>query len=104
MADGSRGWRPPGAWDTQAIENGLHHVRDTTFAQNRSWTRASTPAQVMATFRNLAIDSHRPAGVATIAQTTRAIAGRPEPILPSSREDRVKKPIGEARRSHEDHE
>ena len=65
-----------------SIENAVHHVRDTTFDEDRSQTRAGTSAQVMATFRNIAISLHRLAGATTIAQATRAIMRRPERVLP----------------------
>ena len=65
-----------------SIENGVHHVRDVTFDEDRSQTRTGTSAQVMATFRNIALSLHRLAGATTIAQATRAIMRRPERILP----------------------
>ncbi len=65
-----------------SIENAVHHVRDTTFDEDRSQTRIGTSAQVMATFRNIAISLHRLAGATTIAQATRAIMRRPERIWP----------------------
>ena len=65
-----------------SIENAVHHVRDTMFDEDRSQTRTGTSAQVMATFRNIAISLHRLAGATTIAQVTRAIMRRPERVLP----------------------
>jgi len=65
-----------------AIENGVHCVRDVTFDEDRSQTRTGTSAQVMATFRNIAISLHRLAGASTIAQATCAIMRRPERFLP----------------------
>ena len=62
-------------------ENAVHHVRDTTFDEDRSQTRTGTCAQVMATFRNIAISLHRLAGATTIAQATRAIMRQPERVL-----------------------
>jgi predicted transposase YbfD/YdcC len=50
------------------IENGLHYVRDVTFAEDASQVRAGTAPQVMACLRNLAIGalSHaRPVNLAT---------------------------------------
>jgi hypothetical protein len=38
-----------------AIENGLHHVRDTTFAEDASQVRTDAGPHVMATLRNLVI-------------------------------------------------
>ena len=65
-----------------SIENGVHHVRDVTFDEDRSQTRIGTSAQVMATFRNIAISLHRLAGATTIAQATRAIMRQPERVPP----------------------
>jgi hypothetical protein len=59
----------------------VHYVRDVTFDEDRSQTRTGTSAQVMATFRNVAISLHRLAGATTIAQATRAITRRPERVL-----------------------
>ena len=64
------------------IENQVHHVRDVTYDEDRSQTRAGSSAQVMATFRNVAISLHLLAGATTIAQGTRAIMRRPERIWP----------------------
>lgn len=64
------------------IENQVHHVRDVTYDEDRSQTRTGASAQVMATFRNIAISLHRLAGATTIAQGTRAIMRRPERIWP----------------------
>lgn len=64
------------------IENRVHYVRDVTYDEDRSQTRTGTSAQVMATFRNIAISLHRLAGAPTIAQATRAIMRRPERVLP----------------------
>jgi predicted transposase YbfD/YdcC len=38
-----------------SIENQVHYVRDMTFDEDRSQTRIGTSAQVMSTFRNIAI-------------------------------------------------
>jgi hypothetical protein len=38
-----------------AIENGLHHVRDTTYAEDACQLRTGTAAQAMATLRNRVI-------------------------------------------------
>jgi predicted transposase YbfD/YdcC len=38
-----------------SIENSLHHVRDTTFDEDRSQIRTNKAPQVMATLKNLAI-------------------------------------------------
>lgn len=63
------------------IENAVHHVRDVTYDEDRSQTRTGTSAQVMATFRNIAISLHRLAGAPTIAEGARAIMRKPERIL-----------------------
>ena len=50
------------------IENGLHYVRDVTFAEDASQVRAGTAPQVMACLRNLAIGAlsrARPVNLAT---------------------------------------
>jgi hypothetical protein len=43
-----------------AIENGLHYVRDTTFAEDASKVRTGAGPHVMATLRNLAIGALSP--------------------------------------------
>jgi hypothetical protein len=52
---------PPG-WPTSsghwAIENGLHWVRDVTFAEDACKVRTGTGPQVMASLRNLVIGHH----------------------------------------------
>ena len=53
------------------IENGLHWVRDVTFAEDLSQVRAGAGPQVMATLRNLAISLHRLAGASNIAKALR---------------------------------
>jgi predicted transposase YbfD/YdcC len=45
-----------------AIENGLHHVRDTTYAEDASQVRVGTGPNVMACLRNLAIGALSRAG------------------------------------------
>src|SRR4051812_43432896 len=53
------------------IENGLHRVRDVTFAKDLSQVRAGATPQVMATLRNLAISLHRISGATNIAAAIR---------------------------------
>ena len=53
------------------IENGLHWVRDVTFAEDLSQVRAGNGPHVMATLRNLAISLHRLAGATNIAKALR---------------------------------
>jgi hypothetical protein len=64
------GWqgRVRGHWQ---IENGLHWVRDVTYAEDLSQIRAGAGPQVMATLRNLAICLHRLAGATNIAAALR---------------------------------
>jgi hypothetical protein len=49
------------------IENGLHHVRDVTFAEDGSQTRTGNLPRAMATLRNLAISALRLTGTTNIA-------------------------------------
>jgi predicted transposase YbfD/YdcC len=57
-----------GQWQ---IENGLHWVRDVTFAEDSSQVRTGAAPQVMASLRNLAISLHRFAGATNIAKALR---------------------------------
>jgi hypothetical protein len=59
------------------IENKTHWVRDVTFDEDRSQTRAGAAPQVMAACRNLALALLRRAGHANIAAALRTYAGRP---------------------------
>jgi predicted transposase YbfD/YdcC len=52
-----------GHWGVEA----LHHVRDTTFAEDASQLRTGNAPRVMATWRNLAIGTLKLAGVTNIA-------------------------------------
>jgi predicted transposase YbfD/YdcC len=54
-----------------AIENGLHWVRDVTFAEDRSQVRTGTAPQVMACLRNLAIGVLSRAGPVNLAAALR---------------------------------
>jgi predicted transposase YbfD/YdcC len=53
------------------IENGLHWVRDVTYAEDLSQIRTGVGPQVMASLRNLAISLHRLAGATNIAAALR---------------------------------
>jgi predicted transposase YbfD/YdcC len=54
-----------------AIENGLHYVRDVTFAEDASQVRAGTGPQVMACLRNLVIGALSRAGPVNLAAALR---------------------------------
>jgi predicted transposase YbfD/YdcC len=60
-----------------AIENGLHHVRDVTFAEDASQVRTGTGPQVMACLRNLAIGLLSRAGPVNLAAALRRHARDP---------------------------
>ncbi len=59
------------------IENRLHWVRDTGYAEDASQVRAGTAAHLMASLRNLAISIHRLAGHTNLAAATRHYARNP---------------------------
>ena len=52
-------------------DNGLHWVRDVTFAEDLSQIRTGAAPQVMASLRNLVISLHRLAGATNIAAALR---------------------------------
>jgi hypothetical protein len=54
-----------------AVENGLHHVRDTTYAEDACQLRTGTALQVMATLPNLAIGVLGRAGPVNLAAALR---------------------------------
>jgi predicted transposase YbfD/YdcC len=60
-----------------AIENGLHYLRDTTFAEDASQVRAGTGPQVMGCLRNLAIGVLSRAGPVNLAAAVRHHARDP---------------------------
>ena len=60
-----------------AIENGLHWVRDVTFAEDASQVRTGTGPQVMACLRNLAIGVLSRAGPVNLAAALRCHARDP---------------------------
>ena len=63
------------------IENRLHHVRDTTFAEDHSQIRTGGGPRVMASIRNLVLSLHRMNGETNIAQVTRYTARDPRRAL-----------------------
>jgi hypothetical protein len=63
--------------DRWRIENGLHHVRDVTFDEDRSAIRTGAAPQVAVAVRNLAIALLRRLGAPNIAAACRTFAGRP---------------------------
>lgn len=63
------------------IENGLHHVRDVTFDEDRSQVRTGAAPHVMAALRNTAIGVLRQAGFTSIAAGLRRCAARPDEAL-----------------------
>jgi len=62
-----------------AIENGLHYVRDVTFAEDASRVRTGTAPQVMACLRNLVIGVLSRAGPVNLAVALRQHARDPPP-------------------------
>jgi predicted transposase YbfD/YdcC len=63
------------------IENGLHYVRDVTFAEDASQLRTGTGPQVMACLRNLAIGALCRAGPVNLAAALRHHARDPRRAL-----------------------
>lgn len=61
------------------IENKIHHVRDTTYAEDASRVRTGTAPRTMASLRNLAIGALRQAGHDNIAAGLRHHARDPQP-------------------------
>ncbi|MGV9563867.1 hypothetical protein [Streptomyces sp. NPDC003480] len=55
----------------------LHHVRDTTFAEDASQLRSGNAPRAMATWRNLAIGVLKLAGVTNIAAASAATLATP---------------------------
>jgi hypothetical protein len=60
-----------------AIENGLHYIRDVTFAEDGSQVRTGTGPSVMACLRNLAIGLLSRAGPVNLAAALRHHARDP---------------------------
>lgn len=64
------------------IENRVHHIRDTTYDEDRSQIRTGTGPRVMATLRNIAIGLIRTVRAgANIAAATRSLGRRTEQLL-----------------------
>ncbi len=59
------------------IENGVHYVRDVTFAEDHSQVRTGAIPQVMAAFRSTAITLLRSSGETNIAAACRRLAAHP---------------------------
>ena len=72
-----------GHWSVES----LHHVRDTTFAEDASQLRTGNAPRAMATWRNLAIGALRLAGATNIAAGLRHNARDPYRPSPSSGSD-----------------
>ena len=64
-----------------SVENTLHHVRDTTFAEDASRVRTGHAPRVMATLRNTAIGLIHLAGSTNIARATRHLHRQPSKII-----------------------
>jgi predicted transposase YbfD/YdcC len=60
-----------------AIENGLHYIRDTTFAEDAARLRTGSGPQVMACLRNLAMGALSRAGPVNLAAVLRHRARDP---------------------------
>ena len=60
-----------------SIENSLHHVRDTTFDEDRSQIRTKTAPQIMATLKNIAISIFHLKSLPNIASAVRDLAAQP---------------------------
>jgi predicted transposase YbfD/YdcC len=67
-----------GHWGIEA----LHHIRDTTFAEDASQTRTGTAPRAMASLRNLAIGILHASGHRNIAAALRHNARDTTRILP----------------------
>src|SRR4029450_481092 len=80
----SKGNTPPAGPRCRASrENGLHHLRDTTFAEDASQVRTGTGPNVMACLRNLAIGVLNGAGPVDLAAALRHHArDPPDPSSP----------------------
>ena len=55
------------------IENGLHHVRNVTMAEDGSWVRSGSAPQVVAAFSNPVIGILRMSEATNIASVIRSI-------------------------------
>jgi hypothetical protein len=66
----------------RTIENGLHHVRDTTFDEDHSTIFRGHAPDNLAPLRNTAIHSLRLIGVDNLAQTIRRFTRQPLRLFP----------------------
>lgn len=64
-----------------SIENRSHHVRDTTFDEDRQQVRTKTGPQMLACLKNFAISLQRLCGGKNIAGMTRALAASNPAVL-----------------------
>jgi len=64
-----------------AIENRVHHVRDTTFGEDASQVRTGHTPRVMATLRNIAIGLARRTRLPSIAAALRRLARNTDQLL-----------------------
>jgi len=65
-----------------AIENAVHHVRDTTYDEDRSQVRTGSGPRVMATLRNVAIGIIRTRHASpNVAATSRSLGRRTHQLL-----------------------
>jgi hypothetical protein len=71
-------WLVRGHWEIEA----LHHIRDTTFAEDASQVRTGTAPRAMASLRNLAIGVLSRAGPVNLAAALRHNARDATRILP----------------------
>jgi hypothetical protein len=84
-------------WHWQ-IENGLHWVRDVTYAQDASQIRTGAGPHTMASLRNLAISLHRLAGTTNIAKCYGITPATPRDHCSSSRLTDFAEALGAGRR------
>jgi len=59
------------------VENGLHHVRDETFREDRCRVRRGSAPRVLASLRNVAVHLLRGTDHPSVAAATRAMAAHP---------------------------
>jgi len=64
-----------------AIENGLHHVRDTTLDEDRCTIFRGHAAQNLAAFRNAALNWLRATGTSQLASTIRSFTRQPRRLF-----------------------
>jgi predicted transposase YbfD/YdcC len=64
-----------------SVENQLHYIRDTAFAEDHSTARAGHAPQVMAAFRNATIGLIRALGTTKITEATRLFRAQPHAAL-----------------------